>query len=167
VTDWRDVEPRRGAAGDAFTALILRVFRLNGLLLSAADALAGPTRLTAARWQVLGAVLREPLTVSQIARAMGLTRQSVQRLADALVADGLATYMPNPAHRRAKLLRPTAEGWAAIDVIRPRQHAWTNAVTDDITVSDLRAALATLDRLIGRVERTPIDPANALANSTG
>jgi hypothetical protein len=38
---------------------------------------------------------------------MHLARQGVQRLADVLVRDGLAVYEPNPAHRRAKLLRLT------------------------------------------------------------
>lgn len=75
--------------------------------------------MTAAWWQVLGAVLDEPLPVAGIARVMGMTRQGVQRIADLLVERGLAEYRPNPAHRRAKLLRPTAEGRAAIAEIIP------------------------------------------------
>src|SRR5262245_42519437 len=92
----------------------LTVFRLNGQFLLLAEGLARPAGLTAARWQVLGAVLTEPLSVAGIARVMGITRQSVQRNADLLVADGLAEYGPNPAHRRAKLLRPTGAGLAAV-----------------------------------------------------
>ena len=40
--------------------------------------------LTSARWQVLAALALagRPLTVAQIARTMGLSRQSVQRLVD-------------------------------------------------------------------------------------
>ena len=146
--------PRRSEAGDALTELLLRVFRLNGLFLSAAEDMARPAGLTPARWQVLGAVLREPLTVSGIARAMGLTRQSVQRLANALVEDGMAEYVPNPAHRRAKLLRPTAAGWAAIDTIRPLQYAWANQVTDDIAADELRRTVAMLDRVIAQLDGT-------------
>lgn len=144
--------PGRSAAGDALTELVLRVFRLNGLFLAAAEGMAEPAGLTAARWQVLGAVLREPLTVSDAARAMGLTRQSVQRLADALVRDGMAEYLPNPAHRRAKLLRPTVAGWAAIDVIRPLQYAWTHRVTRQIDADELRRAVATVDQVIAALE---------------
>ena len=84
-----------------------------------AEDLARPVGLTAARWQVLGAVLREPLTVSGIARAMGITRQSVQRIADLLVEQGLAEYVDNPAHRRAKLVRVTDDGVAAVRRIDP------------------------------------------------
>ncbi|CAN5869710.1 MarR family transcriptional regulator [soil metagenome] len=157
----------RSAAGDALTDLVLRVFRLNGLFLSVAEEMTRPAGLTAARWQVLGAVLREPLTVSGIARSMGLTRQSVQRLANALVEDGMAEYVPNPAHRRAKLLRPTSAGWAAIDVIRPLQHGWTHQVTRDIDAEELRQAVATLDRVIERLESEPAGAASEAASSSG
>jgi DNA-binding MarR family transcriptional regulator len=102
----------------------LGVFRLNGQFLAVAEELARPAGLTAARWQVLGAVLTEPLPVSGIARAMGITRQSVQRVADLLVEHGLAEYRPNPAHRRAKLLAPTERGRAAINRIDPGHAAF-------------------------------------------
>lgn len=99
--------------------LALTTFRLNGQVLALAEDLARPAGLTAARWQVLGAVLSEPLPVSTIARDMGMARQSVQRIADILVGAGLATYSENPAHRRAKLFSPTDEGLAAIRRINP------------------------------------------------
>ena len=104
---------------DLLSGTALAVFRLNGQFLGVAEELARPAGLTAARWQVLGAVLGEALPVAGIARAMGITRQSVQRIANLLVDQGLAEYVPNPAHRRAKLLRPTAEGRAAIERIDP------------------------------------------------
>ncbi|MFI1394180.1 MarR family winged helix-turn-helix transcriptional regulator [Streptomyces sp. NPDC020681] len=104
---------------DLLSRTALSVFRLNGQFLAVSEELAKPAGLTAAWWQVLGAVLREPLPVAGIARDMGITRQSVQRIADLLVERGLAAYEPNPAHRRAKLLRPTDEGRAAIERIVP------------------------------------------------
>ncbi|KUH39836.1 MULTISPECIES: MarR family winged helix-turn-helix transcriptional regulator [Streptomyces] len=117
------MSPDRDAHHRAEQALLSRtalgVFRLNGQFLAVSEELARPAGLTAAWWQVLGAVLREPLPVSGIARTMGITRQSVQRVADLLVERGLAAYAPNPAHRRAKLLRPTEEGRAAVARIDP------------------------------------------------
>ncbi|MEU0653353.1 MarR family winged helix-turn-helix transcriptional regulator [Streptomyces albogriseolus] len=109
---------------DLLSRAALGAFRLNGQFLAVAEELARPAGLTAARWQVLGAVLREPLPVSGIARAMGITRQSVQRVADLLVEQGLAEYRPNPAHRRAKLLAPTEEGRAAVRRIDPGHAAF-------------------------------------------
>ncbi|WSA39337.1 MarR family winged helix-turn-helix transcriptional regulator [Streptomyces sp. NBC_01808] len=94
-------------------------FRLGGQFLARGDRLAAPAGLTAARWQVLYAVRREPLSVAGVARGLGMARQSVQRIADVLVADGLAAYEPNPAHRRAKLLRPTPAGRRALARLGP------------------------------------------------
>ena len=92
---------------ELLSAAAITTFKLNGQFLALAEELARPAGLTAAWWQVLGAVLGEPLTVAGIAREMGITRQSVQRVADILAERGLARYLPNPAHRRAKLLTPT------------------------------------------------------------
>jgi DNA-binding MarR family transcriptional regulator len=160
----RAADRARSATGDALTELVIRTFRLNGLFLAVAEHMARPAGLTAARWQVLGAVLRQPLTVSDAARAMGLTRQSVQRLADALVADGMAEYVDNPRHRRAKLLRPTQAGWDAIDVIRPLQHAFTHQVTEQTSAEELRQAVAVMDRLIAKLEDDPWRPSAPESN---
>jgi DNA-binding MarR family transcriptional regulator len=107
---------------ELLSAAALTAFRLNGQFLDLAERLARPAGLTAAWWQVLGAVLDTPLPVSAVARDMGITRQAVQRTADVLVGRGLAEYRDNPAHRRAKLVALTAAGRAAITAIHP-QHA--------------------------------------------
>ncbi|HLH11799.1 MAG TPA: helix-turn-helix domain-containing protein, partial [Methylovirgula sp.] len=67
--------------------LVLMVFRLNGSLIDAGSRLVEDIGLTPAWWQVLGALAlaRMPLTVPQIARNMGLARQSVQRVVDLLL----------------------------------------------------------------------------------
>ncbi len=137
---------------DLLSSTALTTFRLNGQLLAVAEELARPAGLTAAWWQVLGAVLREPLPVAGIARAMGITRQSVQRVADLLVDKGLAAYAPNPAHRRAKLLAPTAEGRAAVARIGPGHAQLANRLADELgedafaeTVRVLRRLSAALD----------------------
>lgn len=125
----------------------LGVFRLNGQFLAVAEELARPAGLTAAWWQVLGAVLGEPLPVAGVARAMGITRQSVQRIADLLVDKGLAEYRPNPAHRRAKLLAPTEEGRAAISRIDPGHAAFADRLAQAFGEAELADAVRVLERL--------------------
>ena len=142
----------RTPAGDALTEIVLATFALHGRVLAAAEDLARPAGLTAARWQVLGAVLREPRTVAGIARVMGLTRQSVQRLADVLVEQGLAEYRDNPAHRRAKLLAATDAGLAAVTAIHDPQVAWADRITAGLPAADLEHALATIEQLIARLD---------------
>lgn len=146
-------------AGAALTELILLVFRLNGQLLEAADQMAAAGGLTAARWQVLGGVLDEPRSVAEVARRMGLTRQSVQRLANVLVAEGFATWEPNPRHRRAKLLNPTARARAAIRAVAALQHPWSSAIGDTVGEQQIRRATKTIERLLAAMhDITPAPP---------
>ncbi|WNI34157.1 MarR family transcriptional regulator [Streptomyces sp. ITFR-6] len=125
----------------------LGVFRLNGQFLSLSAELARPAGLTAARWQVLGAVLAEPLPVSGIARSMGITRQAVQRIADLLVGKGLAEYVPNPAHRRAKLLRPTREGRTAMSRIGPGHAEFAARLSQELGPEAFAETVHVLERL--------------------
>ncbi|MEU6999706.1 MarR family transcriptional regulator [Nonomuraea sp. NPDC046570] len=138
---------------ELLSATALTAFRLNGQFLDVAEELAGEAGLTAAWWQVLGAVLREPLPVAGIARTMGMTRQGVQRIADLLVEKGLAEYRPNPAHRRAKLLRPTEEGRAAVDRITPGHAEFAARLTAELGVEEFRAAQEAMAKLSKALEK--------------
>jgi DNA-binding MarR family transcriptional regulator len=129
---------------DLLSAASITTFKLNGQFLALAEELARPAGLTAAWWQVLGAVLGEPLPVAGIAREMGLARQSVQRVADILVERGLAEYLDNPAHRRAKLLTPTAAGRAAIGRIGPAHAAAAGRLAGVLGEEALAGAVAAL-----------------------
>ncbi|MEU9212050.1 MarR family transcriptional regulator [Streptomyces sp. NPDC048415] len=139
---------------DLLSRSALGAFRLNGQFLAVSEELARPAGLTAAWWQVLGAVLSEPLPVSGIARTMGITRQSVQRIADLLVDKGLAEYLPNPAHRRAKLLTPTDEGRAAAARIGPGHAALADRLADALGEDGLAETVRVLERLSAALEQT-------------
>ncbi|MEV1045954.1 MarR family transcriptional regulator [Streptomyces sp. NPDC049916] len=132
---------------DLLSRTALTVFRLNGQFLSVADELARPGGLTAAWWQVLGAVLPEPLPVAGIAREMGITRQSVQRIADLLVERDLAEYAENPAHRRAKLLRVTDAGRDAVSRIDPGHAEFAARLAGELGAEDFARVAAALERL--------------------
>ncbi|MFA3837194.1 MarR family winged helix-turn-helix transcriptional regulator [Streptomyces aureus] len=146
------------ARQDLLSRTALGVFRLNGQFLSVSEELSRPAGLTAARWQVLGAVLTEPLPVAGIARVMGITRQSVQRVADLLVTQGLAAYEPNPAHRRAKLLGPTEEGRAAIARIGPGHAALADRLAAALGEDELAATVRTLERLSAALDEVTDHP---------
>lgn len=115
---------------------------------------------------MLGAVLTTPLPVAGIARAMGITRQSVQGIADLLVSDGLAEYLPNPAHRRAKLLRPTEQGYAAVGRIDPAHAELAKRLAEELGRDQFKHTLETLTRLTAALEalapdQTPTDSGTA------
>ncbi|UGT58233.1 MarR family winged helix-turn-helix transcriptional regulator [Nocardia asteroides] len=132
---------------ELFSTAAITSFRLNGQFLAIAEELAAPAGLTAAWWQVLGAVLAEPLPVAGIAREMGITRQSVQRIADLLVAKGLCEYRPNPAHRRAKLVAATEEGRAAVHQINPQHAAIARKLAAALGPTQFAATVTTLTHL--------------------
>ncbi|NJP96223.1 MarR family transcriptional regulator [Nonomuraea sp. FMUSA5-5] len=140
-------------SAELLSGMALRAFRLNGQFLHVAEGLARPSGMTAAWWQVLGAVLREPLPVAGIARVMGMTRQGVQRIADLLVERGLAEYRPNPAHRRAKLLSPTQAGREAIAKIVPGHQEFADRLVGELGVEDARQCLEALRRLSAALDR--------------
>ena len=139
-------------APELLSRTALAVFRVHGQMLEVSEDLARPVGLTAARWQVLGAVLPEPLPVSGIARAMGLTRQGVQRTADLLVEQGLAEYRPNPAHQRAKLLAVTEEGLAAVRKIGPGQRDLAERLAEKLGADEFAQVAASLEKLIAALD---------------
>lgn len=127
----------------------MEVLRLHGRLIAAGNAMAKPVGQTEARWQVLGVIEHGPATVADVARVFGLARQSVQRTADALERDGLATFEENPRHRRAKLLRITPRGEDVLRQIQAAQQVWADALGEQLGEQELVQAT----EVLGRVRR--------------
>jgi DNA-binding MarR family transcriptional regulator len=152
---------RRTPTGEAATKLILSTFWANGLLLGAGDRLSADEGLTSARWQVLGAIVlaERPLTVPQIARRMGLTRQSVHATVNRLVRDGFLELAPNADHRRSPLVGLTTSGRAKYEAIDARQAVWVNRLARGIGRSDLETAHSVLVGLCRRLEADSGDEA--------
>ncbi|MCP3144911.1 MarR family winged helix-turn-helix transcriptional regulator [Pyxidicoccus xibeiensis] len=150
--------------GALFTELVLEVFRVNGLVLEAGDRLTEPVGLSSARWQILGVVDHEPAPVANVARLMGLTRQSVQQTADALERDGFVEYVENPHHRRAKLIAMTEKGREALRKVEARHATWANRTGAAIDSRALQAALEGLREVRKRLED---DTATTHAGRTG
>jgi DNA-binding MarR family transcriptional regulator len=142
----------RGA--ELFTGLILETFRLNGSLETVGDKMTKPLGLSTARWQALGAITlaHRPLTVPQIARAMGLQRQSVQRTVNLLLAAGLVVAADNPDHQRARLIVLTEQGRRAYAKAIAIQTRWAEELSAGIDPNALAAALEVLATLRHRIE---------------
>jgi len=143
--------------GEAATDVVLALFRANGLVLAAGHRLAEQEGLTAARWQVLGAVALagRPLTVPQIARRMGLTRQAVQATVNQLHRDTLIETSDNPDHRRSPLINLTERGRQKYAALDRQQIAWINELSAGLKLSDLAAAARLLQDLSDRLENAP------------
>jgi DNA-binding MarR family transcriptional regulator len=133
--------------------LIVTVFRLNGSLIEAGSRLVEDIGLTPAWWQVLGALALSPvpLTVPQIARNMGLARQSVQRVVDLLLEKKFVILENNPHHRRAKLVVLSREGATVYDKAERRQRPWAKSLSAGLTQEAISAAIAVLKHLDQRL----------------
>jgi DNA-binding MarR family transcriptional regulator len=79
----------------------------------------------------------------------------VQRLADVLVAEGFATWEPNPRHRRAKLLSASPRAYDAIREVSTMQHPWSSAVGDAVGEAQIRRARRTLERVLEAIAENP------------
>jgi len=132
-------ESKRTLAGDALTNLMLDLFRLNSLLLTAGDRLVARLGLTSARWQILGAIVaaERPQPVAWLARDLGANRQNVQRITNDLHKDGLVAFEANPHHRRAQLVVLTDKGRRTFDAAMDLQAPWVNGLSEGVLVKDM------------------------------
>lgn len=125
--------------------LVAEVFELAGALRRDGEATARSAGQTQARWQVMWIAATGRLSVAMIARRLGLARQSVQRVADAIVADDLATFEPNPDHQRSPLLILTDGGQHALEQINDAgriRNLSNAAILGDDGITHLRELLA-------------------------
>jgi DNA-binding MarR family transcriptional regulator len=142
---------KRTPAGDALTGLMLDLFRLNSLLLTAGDRLVARLGLTSARWQILGAIVyaERAQPVAWLARNLGANRQNVQRIVNDLHREGLVALEPNPHHRRAQLVVLTDKGKQTFDAAMRLQAPWINGLANGLEVKDI----ATMHRMIAALRK--------------
>jgi DNA-binding MarR family transcriptional regulator len=142
---------RRTPAAEALSNIMLDLFRLNSLLLTAGDRLVAPLGLTSARWQILGAIATaerlEP--VAWLARNLGANRQNVQRIVNDLHGEGLVAFETNPHHRRAQLVVLTAKGNQAFEAAMRLQVPWINGLADGVSVKDIE----TVQRVVAKLRQ--------------
>ncbi len=107
--------------------------------LSASDSV-----MTGAERDVLDFLVFEgAATVPQIARSRGVSRQHIQKRADALVEKGLAEFAENPAHKSSRLLEASIKG--------ERTHATAS-----------RGEAKVLQQLSGKISPKDIETARAV-----
>jgi DNA-binding MarR family transcriptional regulator len=148
------VKSKRTPAGDALSGLMLELFRVNSLLLTAGDRLVAGLGLTSARWQILGAIVAAERSqpVAWLARDLGANRQNVQRIINDLQRDGLVEFEANPHHRRAQLVVLTAKGRQAYEAAMRLQAPWINSITAGLSVKDIATVHRVMTALRKKLE---------------
>ncbi|MFF7445672.1 MULTISPECIES: MarR family transcriptional regulator [unclassified Streptomyces] len=71
---------------------------------------AGEQPVTVAQAAVFATLDEDGTTISELARRIGVTRQTVHQAVHGLIGMGLLEQVPDPASARSRLIRPTGEG---------------------------------------------------------
>jgi DNA-binding MarR family transcriptional regulator len=130
--------------------LVEDVLECAGALRRYGDALTRPLGQTEVRWAVMSVLSGGARTVPQVARRLGVTRQSVQRVANLLAAEGLIESVANPDNARSPVFRLSKHGEDILAAITREADPWHRRVGEELSLEDLRrarAALAILTRL--------------------
>jgi DNA-binding MarR family transcriptional regulator len=135
----------------ALYELTFEIQRVYVEIMRGCDDIARGLGTTGPRILTLSTIAPRPVTVSDVARTMDLSRQNTQRTTDALAAKGLVEYIDNPNHRRAKLVQLTAEGkkvmreWARVGGY------WMQSLAENIPAKQLASTTDTLKSVRERI----------------
>ena len=140
-------------AADAIPLLVADVYQLAGAFRRWGDTIAGERGQTQARWQVLSAASSGDGTVPQLAQRLGVARQAVQRLADLLTEDGLATFVDNPKNLRSPFLRLTRPGKDLLDTLTKTASTYHQELAEGLSVKEIEIALVVVRKLCSQIDR--------------
>ena len=134
-------------SAEVFRRFTRSVFDAQAALLKHGDVANSEFGQTSARWRVLQRVAAGQTSVAAIARSAGYSRQGVQRLADALVAEGSARYRPDESDRRRQRLELTQAGEATFQQMEAHFDGWSARLLGRIPEAELAAVADTLERI--------------------
>jgi DNA-binding MarR family transcriptional regulator len=140
------------SAPDPFSLLVAEIYHAAGEMRLNGEAIAATAGQTQARWQLMSAVSEGDWTVADAARQLGVSRQGVQRVADELVAEGLARYVPNPRHQRSPYLHLTESGQTALATITAAARRANQKMARLFTAAEMLETRAVLRRIITALE---------------
>jgi DNA-binding MarR family transcriptional regulator len=155
---------------DLVNAIAMETYGVGAAFRRHGNILAKKAGQTQPRWQVLRAASEGMLSVPQIARRLGVTRQHVQRIADALVAESLACYVVNPDHKTSSRLALTGKGRKSLEAIADNGAEYCRMLASRLHGFDLGYLLASLKTLSAALssldgERDLVHPKNRTRTS--
>jgi DNA-binding MarR family transcriptional regulator len=130
-----------------FRQLTRAVFAAHASVLRHGDRANAPFGQSSARWRVMFNIAQGNGSVSEIARATDYTRQSIQRLADNLVVEGLATYAPDPEDRRRQIITLTPEGSTVLAAMESDFDRWSKRLVKKLGKSNVTQTIEHLHEL--------------------
>lgn len=102
-------------------------------------------------------VHKGPLTVPDIAARLGVSRQFVQTVYNALTAEHLIKTVDNPRHKRSKLFMVTEKGAAVYEQTRLNEHRIIEGILPDLNPVAVADAANLLEEIRSAVIKTQQD----------
>ncbi|MGH9617066.1 MAG: MarR family winged helix-turn-helix transcriptional regulator [Acidobacteriaceae bacterium] len=144
--------PARTSA-DAVALIVADIFQLAALLRRRGGVIAKKAGQTQPRWQVISAASSGNITVAQLARRLGVSRQGVQRVADMLVKDGLARFTKNRDNMRSPHLQLTKPGKKLLVELTENAATYNEELAEGLTEQELQSALIVLGKFRLQMDR--------------
>ena len=135
-----------------FAEFVDETHRLEGRLSDERDTMVRAEGLSLTWTSILDLLEHQDYSVAQLARRLGLTRQSVQKAVDRLSEERLLEYRTNPDHRRAKLAVLTQRGRSRLQLAIDRQETWMERIAHGLNVGRLRSTIDFIREVRNRVE---------------
>ena len=88
------------------------------------------------------------MTLSALARDLGITKQAVARVVDDMRAAGLVEQLPDPSDGRARLLALTDRGDAMVDAAIEIGTAYERRLAADLGAEPARTLRAGLEHIV-------------------
>ena len=110
---------------------------------------------TDAPWRVVEAVAHSHycLAIADVARVLGVARQTAHPFVHAAARQGFLELMPNPHDRRILQLLLTPRGKAELSVANRRESSWLNALLNGLGDRDMAVATHVLRIIRQRLQR--------------
>lgn len=110
---------------------------------------------SAGRRSLLRSLAREgPATVPQLARSRPVSRQSMQKLANDMLREGLVEFFENPDHQRSKLLRITPLGEQLLAQMNAREVKLGQWLAEELSENEIRTATSVVSLLRDRLAQS-------------
>ena len=123
-----------------FQLLFGNIIRINGAFLEVAEKICSNDELiTVPIWRVIAVIRINPMTVPEVAKYLGIKRQSVQSTVNQMKKRGLINLRKNPNHKTSPLVILTKKGNEKVDDIFKYQKKLTEVFIKgtDITMKDV------------------------------
>lgn len=138
----------RTDAGQAIEDLIVEIVATFFLLRAEGMRIGVVSASGEGYWSVLRLLkINGVQTVPQIARYRYVPRQSVQKLANEMLKDGVIEFINNPAHKRSKLLRLTPKGEAVFAEMSNRIAQLSETLAEQEDAGQLQNAVNVIRQL--------------------